>query len=261
MNNFQYDEEYASDYQLIVCSFDNASGANITDSGSQLSLEHINVIGSDEFVDINNNYSSPLSFTFQACKFDNDRTPKMITPEEFSNINRWVNRKESHKFKCDEDGYEGIYFLGKFNIKAIKVNEVIYGIEFTFTSDYPYGFADEITQTYSGKEFMVYNHSDEIGVLYPVTTITCNEPGTLRITNSMDNEVFELTDCAAGEVITVDNKNMVIISDNPNHKIYDCFNFNYIKLCNTYNERRNEFTSTLDIDMEIKYSPIRKVGI
>lgn len=261
MKNFQYDNEYASDYQLMICFFNEVSGVDITDSGSQLSNEQVKIVGTDEFLTINNNYSAPLSFVFQTCKMDNNCSPIEITPEEFSNINRWVNRKESHKFKIDKNGYEGIYFLGRFNIKAIKINNIVYGVEFTFTSDYPYGFADQITQSYSGKEFMVYNHSDEIGYLSPITIITCNEAGTLRITNDMDNEIFELTDCIANEVITIDNKNMVITSNNLNHKLYNCFNYNYIKLCNTYNERRNNFTSTLNINMEIKYSPVRKVGI
>lgn len=261
MENFQYDNEWANDYQLKICSFESDSGVNITDTGSQLSDEQIKVVGTDEFLTINNDYSSPISFTFQTCSFNSDCTPKEITPEEFSNINRWANRKEAHKFKIDKTGYEEIYFLGKFNIKAIKINGIIYGVEFTFLSNYPYGFADEIVQVYSGKEFMVYNHSDEIGFLMPKINIICKESGTLRIRNDMDNEVFELTECTENEIIQIDGKNMVITSNNPNHKLYDCFNFNYIKLCNTYNERKNNFTSTLDIEMEIKYSPVRKVGI
>ncbi len=260
MTNFQYADEYASDYQLKVCSFD-TTGLETVLSGSEFSAEQVNIVGTDEFVIINNDYSSSISFKFQTCKINNNCTPEEITAEEFSKINRWTNRKESHKFKCDKSGYENIYFLGRFNIQEIKINDIIYGVEFTFISDYPYAFMDEIAQEFSGKEFMVYNHSDEIGDLYPYTTITCNEAGNLTLTNTMDNEIFELKNCSKGEVITIDNKNMVITSSNLNHRLYDDFNFNYIKLCNTYEERRNIFTSSLNINMEIKYSPIRKVGI
>ena len=260
MVNFQYDNEYASDYQLMVCSF-NSSGLETVTSGSELSNEQIKIVGTDEFTIINNNYTAALSFTFQTCKITNNYTAEEITPEEFSKINRWINRKESHKFKIDKSGYENIYFIGRFNIQAIKINDVIYGVEFTFTSDYPYGFMDEIVQTFTGKNFMVYNHSDETGDIYPHTTITCNESGNLTISNTMDNEIFQLDNCMAGEVITIDNKNRVITSSNPNHQLYNDFNFNYIKLCNTYDERRNVFTSSLNITMEIKYSPVRKVGI
>lgn len=260
MVNFQYDNKYASDYQLMVCSF-NSSGLETVTSGSELSNEQIKIVGTDEFTIISNNYTAALSFTFQTCKITNNYTPEEITPEEFSKINRWVNRKESHKFKTDKSGYENIYFIGRFNIQAIKINNIIYGVEFTFTSDYPYGFMDEIVQTFTGKNFMVYNHSDETGDIYPYTTITCKGSGNLIISNTMDNEIFQLNNCTKGEVITVDNKNRVITSSNPNHQLYDDFNFNYIKLCNTYDERRNIFTSSLNITMEIKYSPVRKVGI
>jgi hypothetical protein len=263
MTNFQYENEFASDYQLMVCSFDSV-GLETETSGSELSTEQIKVVGTDEFVIINNDYSSALTFVFQTCKRSNNcqnPAPEEITAEEFSKINRWVNRKESHKFKIDKSGYEGIYFFGRFNTQAIKINNIIYGVEFTFTSDYPYGFMDEIVQEFTGKDFMIYDHSDEIGDLYPYCTITCNETGNLTLTNTMDNEIFSLNNCKKGEVISIDNKNSVITSSDLNHKLYDDFNFNYIKVCNTYEERRNFFSSSLDINMEIKYSPIRKVGI
>lgn len=261
MTNFQYDNEYASDYQLQICTFHSDGGVTTVECGSQLPSGQNTLAGTDAFVAVHNSYTSALSFEFQTCKFDSDGMPAIITPEEFSRINRWVNRKESHRFKMEQSGYENIYFLGRFNIKAITVNHAVYGVQFTFLSDYPYGFADEIVQTYSGTQFMVYNHSDEIGILLPVTTIKCKEAGNLRIANSMDNEIFELTNCFANETITIDNKNMIITSDNETHKLCDCFNFNYIKLCNTYEERRNCFSSSIDIDITFRYSPVRKVGL
>lgn len=261
MTNFQYDQEYASDYQLTVCSFSDSGGVENAPGGSEFSADQIKITGTDEFAIITSDYASALLFTFQACKIDANHSPAEISAEEFSKINRWVNRKESHKFKIDSAGYEHIYFMGRFNIQAVKIKGILYGIEFTFISDYPYGFMDEITNTYSGKEFMVYNHSDETGDIYPYTVIKCLESGDLRIVNSMDSEEFELKNCSVNEIITVDNKHRVITSSDSNHDLNEDFNFNYIKLCNTYGERRNNYTSSFNIEMEIKYSPIRKVGI
>lgn len=261
MKDFMYDNQYASDYQLMICSFEKSSGATTVDMGSQFENNQIKIVGTDEFVNINNDYSTPSPFLFQVCKITNDYTADEITSYEFSNINRWLNRKESHRFKIDKDNYEDIYFVGRFNIKAIKINNIIYGLELTFVSDFPYGFSDEITETFTGKDFSVYNYSDEIGILLPTIKITCKEEGDLIIRNSMDNEIFKLTECKNGENIIIDSKNMIIQSSDLSHKVYDCFNYNYIKLCNTYTERENKFNSTLNIDMEIKYSPVRKVGI
>lgn len=261
MTDIQYGNEYFSDYQLIPCTFSSSSGAETVSAGSEFSTDQIHIVGTDAFVMIHNNYASALTLHFQTYKADNNGTPCPITAEEFSKINRFANRKESQKLKIDKLDYENIYFLGRFNLQAIKINDIVYGVDFTFISDYPYGFMDEISLQFKGKEFMVYNHSDETGDIYPYTIIKCLEAGNLQITNSMDNEIFELRNCTENEVITIDNQNRIITSSNPNHCLYDDFNFNYIKLCNTYTERRNFYTATLNIEMALKYSPIRKVGI
>lgn len=262
MTDFQYDNEFGSDYMLMPCLFDSNGGVETVDFGSQFSGEAISIVGTDETVNVNNTYSSMRFPTFQACKIDSSCNPLPISAEEFSKINRWLNRKESHKFKIKEESYENIYFLGKFNVQAIKINESIQGVSLTFQSDYPYGFVDEISINYKNcKEFMIYDHSDETGDIYPITTIKCLEPGTLRIANSMDNEILEINNCVANEVITIDNKHSVITSTVGTHDLCNDFNYNYFKICNTYNERRNNYSSTLNIDITIKYSPVRKVGI
>lgn len=259
MVNFLYDTEYASDYQLVPCHFD-TSNSDAGENISQLAMEQSKVVGTDEFVIISNNYSSAFSYSFEVCK-NPCNTDNIITPEEYSKINRWLNRKESHKFKIVQEGYEGIYFKGRFNISPIRINEQIYGISLTFISDYPYGFLDEITTTFSGTEFDIYNHSDEVGEIYPYTTIKCLEAGELVIQNSMDNEVLKIKNCTKNEVIYIDNKNKVITSTNASHNLFNDFNYNYIKLVNTYWEKVNHFSSNINIEMEIKYSPVRKVGI
>ena len=38
-------------------------------------------------------------------------------------------------------------------------------------------------------------------------------------------------------------------------------NYNFFKIINTYNNRDNNYTSSLNIDVSINYSPVRKVGI
>lgn len=257
--NFQYGNEYASDYQLVICTF----GSNEQEAvgGSQFSANQVKIVGTDEFVIINTDYDGGLRFAFQTCKMIDCDMAGEVTPEEYSKINRWVNRKEPHKLKFSSSGYENIYFLGTFNIRPIKIAGIIRGIEFSFISNYPYGFQDEIIQEFSGKEFMIYNHSDEIGELLPYVVITCNEAGTLTITNDMDNEIFELKKCVKGEIITLDCQHRVITSTAKSHLLYDTFNFNYLKLVNTYEERKNNFTSSLNINMEVRYSPIRKVGV
>ena len=152
-------------------------------------------------------------------------------------------------------GILGILLCGKTNPSKI------YGIELTFISTYPYGFEDNIKQTCNGKNFTIYNNSDEVGTLYPTVIITCNEAGDLSIENDMDNEIMVIKNCSAGEVITIDSKYKIIFTNDKSHDIYNDFNWNYLKVCNTYDMRFNNYISSLDITIEINYSPVRKVGM
>ncbi len=262
ITDFQYAQEFGSDYMLMPCKFDSGGGVETIDFGSQLSTERTNVVGTDERVLINPAYSSTPTFTFQACKVDSYGNPLPVSAEEYSKINRWLNRKESHKFKVKEDTYENIYYWGSFNIQAVKINGVIYGIELTFTSDYPYGFMDENTVEYSNvNNFTIYNCSDETGDIYPNIEITCLSDGDLKITNTMDNEIFEIKNCTKNEVIKIDSKNRVIMSSADTHNLCNDFNYNYLKIISTYENRLNIYSSTLNINITVKYSPVRKVGV
>lgn len=262
ITDFQYAGEFGSDYMLTPCTFDTGGGVETIDFGSQLSTERTNVVGTDERVLINPDYSSALSFTFQACKADEAGNALPISAEEYSKINRWLNRKESHVFKIKKDTYENIYYLGSFNIQAVKVNGEIYGIELTFTSAYPYGFMDEITVEYADvNNFTVYNCSDETGDIYPYIEITCLSDGDLKITNTMDNEIFEVKNCKKNEIIKIDGKSRIITSSVDTHKVCDDFNYNYLKIISTYEERLNTYSSSVNINITVKYSPVRKAGV
>ena len=99
------------------------------------------------------------------------------------------------------------------------------------------------------------------GEIYPYTIITCNEAGNLTITNSADNELCIINNCIKGEVITIDCQHRMITSDKLAHNIANDFNYNFIKLINTYKNRDNYYSSTLNINITMSYSPVRKVGI
>lgn len=261
--DFQYANELASDYGLVAVNFDSSSGgAETVSSGSNLTFNSIKSVGQDISELYGTSYEEDYSFTIQLCRLDYNCEPLPITPEEYSAINRWLNRKRFEQFKINKEGYENISFYGSFNIQAIKINDDIYGIECTFTSNAAYAFNDGNDLVFTNvKEFCVHDDSDEIGETYPYTTITCNEAGNLTITNSADNELFIIENCSQGEKITLDNKHGIITSDNLNHKIANDFNYNWLKIINTYNNRDNYFSSTLNINITMNYQSVRKVGI
>lgn len=256
---FDYAEELSENYGLRICNFDGFSPEAV--GGSELSVDQVHIVGTDEFVLVNNSYSSAITYTFQVGKFDENCELSEITANEYSQMVRWLNRKEDHKLKFDVDSYANIYWIGRFNCKPIKIASILYGIELTFISTYPYGFEDNIKQTCNGKKFTIYSNSDEIGTLYPTVVITCNEAGDLSLANDMDNEIMVIKNCSVGEVITIDSKYKTIVTNDESHDIYNDFNWNYPKVCNAYDMRFNNYTSSLDITIEINYSPVRKVGI
>lgn len=248
----------SENYGLYICNFDGFTPEAV--GGSELSTDQVHIVGTDEFVIVNNSYASAINFTFQVAMYDNcDLTT--ITPDEYSQINRWLNRKEDYKLKIDVNYYENIYWIGRFNCTPIILNGKIYGIELNFVSKYPYGFEDTVEQKFSGKSFIVYNNTDETGTTYMTSIITINESGDLTVENDMDSEIMEIKNCIAGEVITIDSIHKTIETTESSHKIYNDFNWNYPKLCNTYDNKYNAFTTSLDVDYTIQYNPVRKAGL
>jgi hypothetical protein len=258
VNNFEFAGEFASDYELMVCTF----GDSIEPvGGNNLQLDSVKILGVNEFAIPFNGYSEPLNYSFSVCKSRNCEILP-ISADEYGRINRWLNRQEPHKFRISTKSFERIFYIGTFNLTPVVINGLIYGINLNFTSIYPYGFEDGIENIYTGvTDFEIVCFSDEIGDVYPDIVIKCNEAGNLIIRNSLDNEIFILNNVEADEEIVMDTKHKIITTNNAVHNIYDDFNFNFIKLCNTYYERNNVFNSTLNIDINVKYNPIRKVGI
>lgn len=259
--DFVYANETLSDYKLMVCSFNSDNGAQTVSSGSNLTFNTSKSVGRNESLFTGTQYTEDYTATFQCCKVDSCDSPLKIEAEEFSQISRWLNRNDGfHEFKTNEQGYENIRYFGSFNVQAIKVGGIIYGLELSFTTNSPYAFADKMKISYSGKSFALFDTSDEIYEIYPDVIITCNESGNLSIQNSLDDEIFKINNCTAGEVITINGLSRDITASNA-HNVANDFNYNYLKIVNTYADRLNKFTSNLDVVITFEYSPIRKVGI
>ena len=125
--DFQFANELASDYGLVVVNFDSSSGsAETVSSGSNLTFNSVKSVGQDISELYGTLYDENYSFTIQLCRLDYNCEPLPITPEEYSAINRWLNRKRFEQFKINKEGYENISFYGSFNIQAVKINDDIY---------------------------------------------------------------------------------------------------------------------------------------
>lgn len=261
--DFNYNNKNLSDFGLSFIYFNFADGFQISPSGSQLGFNTVKNINGSKFNLYGSSYEEPFSTTFQIGKYNKDTCDiDYITPQEVSKINGWLNQKTFKKFTINKSGYENIYWNGSFNTQQIKINDLIVGLEITLNTDSPYAHEKIDEQTYKNKkQIVITNTSDETGDIYPKVKIKCLEAGDLRITNSLDNEIFKIDNCSVNEVIEIDNEYKTIVSNVLTHKLYNDFNYNYLKIINDGGNGTNTFTSSLSIDFTISYSVARKVGI
>lgn len=105
----------------------------------------------------------------------------------------------------------------------------------------------------------IFDSSHEEGYIYPHTEITILEDGDLEIYNALEDRNTYIANCKTGEVITMDYP--IIQTDNSEHDILNDFDYNFFRIANTYENRRNDIITSLSCIIKVKYSPIVKVGL
>ena len=269
--DFEYDGVKLSDYGMMICSIDSSSGVETVSSGADLTFNQLKTARGNKFPITSAKYDEAyVSEPFQICKnpcyADNEIG---ISSEEISAIQRWLCRKDGFKtFKIDQKGYEHIYWNGTFSSKQITLNGRIIGLELTLYTDSPYAYMDEVSVEYdcsAGTSFDFYDNSDEVTDMYnqtrPDMEITILSNGDFTLSNSLDSRIMILKNCKANEVITINGDEEIITSSLPSHKLPKDFNFYFPRVINTYEERCNSYTPSLDCKIKITYSPSRKVGL
>ena len=270
MIDFSYDEEKLSDYGCIVASI-RTSFQDSVQIGTDISFDTIQNNATFMHKIINSKYDNVVTATFDIC-----RNPCLYKNQdmgfsdgEISHFMRWLNQKQYKKFKpIYKDGaYSDLYFYGSFTaISAIVTKGKTIGFTLTFLSNSPFGYIDDKEFTVSlqsaNGQFIFYDDSDELGNLYPYFfQMECLSAGTLSIQNDRDRKTTIIDGCLQGEVITMDCGNKVIQSSMAHTTLYNDFNYNYPRLINTKESRRNVFTVSLPCNIIIRYAPIRKAGI
>lgn len=116
---------------------------------------------------------------------------------------------------------------------------------------YVYGYEENVTS--------INNMSYEEGYIYPYTEITVLEDGDLDIYSVLENRNTIIKNCVVDEVITMDYP--IIQSSVQSHNIQNDFNWNFFRIANTYDNSRNDLTTSIPCKIQIRYSPIVKVGL
>ena len=263
--DFEYNGKFLSDYGFTICNFGN-KGLETISNGSKISFNTTPMFNGSKHLLTHSQYDECLEANFSICK-DSCKTlsgdVEPISLEEQSFIMRWLNRKSFKKFKLLQDGYEDTYFNGSFNIDKYVLDGNVYGFELTFTSDRPYAIYDSIIYNFTisteNGNYVINDISDEIGHIYAKMKIKCLSSGNLIINNSIENRDTVIKNCTQNEIITLDYP--IIESTLISHKLQNDFNFNFVRIANTYENTLNKLTFSLPCEVQLSYNPIKKVGV
>ena len=274
--DFEYDGQRLSEYGCMVCHISSSPDLNTVNMGSQITFNTINLPQQNKFKLMSTQYSEAYTTTFEIGKFNcNTDEDHVFTQEEISGLMRWLNKKKYNKFKMiyNKDDFDNIYYMGTFNVQMITYCGKVIGLELTLQTNAPFGYYEpvecemEFMTGGDDEEISIYDISDEIGHIYPQNvTIKCLGSGDLEIHNSQDGTRSTVVKgCIEGEILTLDGENKIITSSENHVRLYNDFNYNFIRISNynenSINDTQNTFTASLPCQISFSYSPICKMGI
>lgn len=263
--DFEYNGKLLSDYGFVICSFGN-KGLETISNGSKISFNTAPMFNGRKHILTQSKYDECIEANFSICK-DSCKTlsgdVEPITLEEQSDIMRWLNRKSFKKFKLIQEEYEDIYFEGSFNIDRYELDGSVYGFELHLVTNRPFALYEPITYRFTttsdNLSYSLTDISDEIGSLYTKVEILCKSDGDLIITNNVENRETRIDNCINGEIIYMEYP--IISTSIPSHKIQNDFNYNFFRISNTEDKIVNDITFSIPCEVELTYSPIKKVGV
>lgn len=265
--DFEYDGQYLSDFNFIVCDFNFSEGANEVTAGSTITFNKVSRIQGKKYSLTSTQYDECITATFDICKDPNvyDLEEMEISGDEYRDIMRWLNRREFLKFcvLSDSDSEQEIcYFMASFNLTKIKIREKLYGLRLVMETNKPFGYGHEqiLSWNFTSENLScIFNDiSDEIGITYPTITVKCNQSGDLSITNESEKCTTKIKNCKSGEKITLHGDTQIITTSLSSHDVCNDFNYVFFRIGNTYGNRNNKISVSMPCTLTLQYSPIIK---
>lgn len=324
--DFIYDEIKLSEKGFMICSFD-SKGVETLSNGSVVTFNTVSTLNGQKHELTSATYEDCLETTIQICKNTCSGDTLEISPHEFRELTRWLNRRKFLKFKILDEEHIDLYYEVAFtNISRIEIDGKLIGLELEMRTNTPFALKEPKTITvqtkklYTWEEFnktdsgekgestgryvtsydrklypdngvkmysyddieedvesnyyyvyreennvaSIFDVSHEEGYIYPHTEITIletpnNDKKSLTIHNALEDRDVYIAGCEAGEVITMNYP--IITSNISDHKIQNDFNWNFFRIANTYENRRNDLITSTPCIIKIRYSPIVKVGL
>lgn len=248
----------------MLCSF-NGSSLETRQNGAKISFHTVSLQHGKHHVLTDTSYDECLTATFQICKNPCIHNHTEISVEEERELMRWLNRRSFKKFKLLDDEHMDLYFEAGFNVSRIELAGRLRGFELEMITNRPFALQEQrhffIHNTAADEKHVIYDTSDEEGYLYPHVEIRVlsDTAADLTIHNDYDNRITSISNCSKDEVITMDYP--IIQTSSSEHKIEKDFNWNFLRIGNTSENRKNTLTVSRPCEIKITYAPIAKIGI
>lgn len=258
--DFEYDGLLLSDLGFMICQFDEATGFSSSSAGSTLDVTTVIQNSGRKHIMVGSTYKDANEPEFSICKKDGS----IITTDEYGLIMHWLNRAAFYKLTILTADWQQISFMCTFNIEKVEHRGRIVGFNLMAITNSTFGWGDQLDYEFSipaaDGSYDILDESEEIGCLYlDSLEVTCSGAGDLCIINSIEPDRKTIVkDCAAGEIIKFDGKTLVVTSS-VDPKIYDRFNFNYVRIANTLIDSINTLSFSIPCTVKLSYTPARKV--
>lgn len=260
--DFIYDGINLSDFGCIICEFDSSGGVNEVASGVPLTIKTVARNKGNRWSIADTGYDSSLEITFDICK-----DPCVFEPDEMTfddelylNLVRWLVREDFlETVFIDDRQLVRRHYNGTFNVTKLTIADEICGLRVVFTTDKPYAFGDEISDSHRYASDGTWNFFDKSFIICttkPKVKIKCRASGNLTISNSFTGSTVVIKGVTNGETIEMDGEAMTITSSLDAHDIWNDFNYEFLKVGNSYNNRINPISVNLACNMTISYQPI-----
>lgn len=265
ISDFEYDGLTLETFGYTVCSFSSTDEETIP-SPSNITFNTISMnFGTRNYL-TSAPYTEALTAKFQICKNTCTNEELKITDEEIREITRWLQRKEFKEIRLIDLDNNDYFTNGSFNVSCIYYNDICYGFEIELQTNKPYLYAETVEVNFdisnSGESYIMVDESDDIDMITPYVEIkiTAGNSGDLKIQNSFTGNETVIKNCQSEEIITFDYPAIKSSLEN-SHKIANDFNWEFLRIGNTYFDRENQLTFSIPCSVKIKYSPSVKLGL
>lgn len=252
-SNFYFDGHYASEFDLIICSFDSEMSEA---TGGEIEFNIVKSPSNDRYDFYGSNFNSVLEWKFSImkniCNLTQDQY--VFTESEERQIRKWLTKINGYRWiSFLQEGYD-VYYNVYINVTSHQVDGMTIGFDLIVTSDCGYGFSNIIQKDIeiSADKPCILNICNDLGTyIYP--KITINGSGDFYLSNNKDleqnieNEKESRFYNISSEVV-VDSENDIVQGlTNP-----DDFNWHNLRFVDGLNEITTNSSSTLSLHFEYR---------